>query len=330
MSTAVILDEHSLRALPGIEAALARAGALVMRSFGNTPSPQLLRRHAGVGVVGGADKAGLVARLERATTALAGVRAPVIGVLPPGLAPTRDLLGPGVVDLLPAGAGGAAERILLMARVPVVTGRPGGARPAPQKAVCGGPDGRQGQAEPAAHLVVVASSTGGVWVLGAMLRDLPGEARAVAIAQHMDAEFVSFFADWLGVVSGWRVCVVEEAAPLAPGTALLAAGGKDLVVERGRARAVPARSPFVPCADRLLASAAALGPAVVAVVLSGMGSDGAAGLAEILRAGGRGLCQEPATAVVPSMPESARRAAAGIRAAAPEALAGAIAALGRR
>jgi two-component system chemotaxis response regulator CheB len=52
-----------------------------------------------------------------------------------------------------------------------------------------------------------------------------------------------------------------------------------------------------------------------------MGADGAAGLAEVVRAGGRGLCQDPATAVVPSMPESALRAAPGASAAAPDALA---------
>ena len=70
-------------------------------------------------------------------------------------------------------------------------------------------------------------------------------------------------------------------------------------------------------------------PSAVGVVLSGMGADGASGLAEIVRAGGTGICQEPASAVVASMPESAMRAAPGALRAAPEALAATVAGLGR-
>jgi chemotaxis response regulator CheB len=328
VTTAVVLDDHALRIFPGLDAALAAAGALVMRSFRNTPNPQLLRRHAGVGVVGGADRAGLVARLERATTTLASVPSPVIAALPAGVAPCRDLLGPGVVDLLPAGAKRVAERILLMARVPVVTGARG--RWPPERECALRVDSlasagrarasrRSEGAEPA-QLVAVASSTGGVWVLAALLRDLPRAGRAVVVAQHMDAEFVPFFAEWLAGACGWEVVVVADGAVLRAGAVYLPAGGLDLVVEGERARAAPARSRFVPCADRLLSSAASRGGGTVGVVLSGMGADGAEGLAEILRAGGAGLCQAPATAVVPSMPECALRAAPGARASGPEAL----------
>jgi len=333
---AVVLDDHALQVFPRLDGALAEAGALVMRSFKNTPNPQLLKRHAGVGVVGGADKPGLIARLERATTTLASVPAPVIGVLPPGVGSTPDLLGPGVVDLIPAGAHRVAERILLMARVPVVTGargRPPQRTPAeregpsptpPRRAVPGAPVARVAPGQ----LVAVASSTGGVWVLGAMLRDLPQAGRAVLVAQHMDAEFMSFFAQWLSDASGWRVIVVDDAAPLEAGAVYVPAGGRDLVVEGDRARAVEARSRFVPSADRLLASAAARAARAVGVVLSGMGADGASGLAEIVRAGGTGICQEPVSAVVASMPESALRAAPRALRAAPEALAGTVAGLG--
>jgi two-component system chemotaxis response regulator CheB len=169
--------------------------------------------------------------------------------------------------------------------------------------------------------VTVASSTGGVWVLGAMLRDLPQDGRAVLVAQHMDAEFMSFFAQWLSDASGWRAVVVEDAEPLEAGAVYVPTGGRDLVVDGACARALESHSRFVPSADRLLASAAARGEGAVAVVLSGMGADGAAGLAEVVRAGGTGVCQEPASAVVASMPESALRAAPAARRAAPEALA---------
>ena len=336
MTIAVVLDDHALRIFPGLDADLARAGALVMRSFKNTANPQLLRRHAGVAVVGGLDRAGLLDRLERATTTLAGVQAPVIGILPAGVTAGRELLGPGVVDLVPAGTIRVAERILLMARVPVVTGaRPRPAAPPPASSPAPGPTAQPpGRAlTPArpvavaprgapADVVVVASSTGGVWVLGAMLRDLRADP-AVLVAQHMDAEFVSFFAEWLEGVSGWRVLLVEDAAPLQGGVVYVPCGGRDLVVaEDERVRAVASSSRYVPSADRLLASAARLSGRATGVVLSGMGSDGAVGLAELVRHGGRALCQAPGTAVVPSMPEAALRAALGAVAIPPDALAG--------
>ncbi len=92
---AVVLDDYALAALPGLDGALAGAGALVLRSFRGLPNPQLLRRMPGcrgAAVVGGSDRRSLVARLETATATLG---APVIAALPRGVAPARDLRGPG-------------------------------------------------------------------------------------------------------------------------------------------------------------------------------------------------------------------------------------------
>lgn len=330
-ATAVVVDDYALEAVPGLDQELAREGALVMRAFRGIPNPHLLRRYRGAAVVGGPDRTGLLSRLERAT---ASVAAPVIAILPPGVAATSDLRGPGVVDLVPAGARGVGRRILLMAKVPVVSvgrvprppepparaaGAPSTAAPAHEA----GPDAGSGAG---GDVVAIASSTGGVWVLAGLLRDLPPEGRAVLVAQHMESEFVPFFADWLQSASGWRTVLVAGAMPLADGAVYLPAGGQDLVLDGGLLRALPASSRFVPCADRLLASAATIGARATGVVLSGMGSDGAEGLAAIARQGGRVLCQAPATAVVPSMPESALRRTPAAIAVLPPALAGAIAA----
>ncbi|HYG67880.1 MAG TPA: chemotaxis protein CheB, partial [Anaeromyxobacteraceae bacterium] len=86
-------------------------------------------------------------------------------------------------------------------------------------------------------------------------------------------------------------------------------------------------SRFVPSADRLFVSAGRFGARAAGVVLSGMGTDGAAGLVELVRLGGHGFCQEPASATVPSMPESAARAAPGTAVVAPGELAHALEAL---
>jgi chemotaxis response regulator CheB len=312
---AIVVDDWALAAVPGLDQELAREGALVMRAFKGIPNPHLLRRYRGAAVVGGPDRTGLLSRLERATSSVA---APVIAILPPGVAPAADLRGPGVVDLVPAGARGVGRRILLMAKVPVVTaGRAAraaepsarGAAPAPAQSLAPVPAVAVAPAGgvPASDVVAVASSTGGVWVLAALLRELPRAGRAVLVAQHMDSEFVPFFAEWLQSASGWRTVLVSDATPVVDGVVYLAAGGRDLVLDRDVLRAPAASSRFVPCADRLLASAAERGGRATGVVLSGMGADGAGGLAEIARRGGRALCQAPASAVVPSMPESALR-----------------------
>jgi chemotaxis response regulator CheB len=331
---AVVVDDWALEAVPGLDQDLAREGALVMRAFKGIPNPHLLRRYRGAAVVGGPDRTGLLSRLERAT---ASVAAPVIAILPPGVAPAADLRGPGVVDLVPAGARGVGRRILLMAKVPVVTaGR--GPRPladaasaiaAPREALAPSrvqPGAAPGSRGPAADVVAVASSTGGVWVLAALLRELPPDGRAVLVAQHMEPEFVPFFAEWLESASGWQTVLVQDATPLAGGVVYLPAGGRDLVLDRDVLRALPASSRFVPCADRLLASAAERGARATGIVLSGMGADGAGGLAEIARRGGRALCQSPASSVVASMPESALRRTPSALALPPPALPGAIAA----
>ncbi len=324
---AVVLDDYALAALPGVDEALARTGALVLRSFRGLPNPQLLRRMPecrGAAVVGGPDRHGLVARLETATATLAS---PVIAALPRGVPPAPELRGPGVVDLLPAGTARAAWRVALMAEVPIVRG--GVARAAPAKADRPDPEmaviARSAGCAPE-RLIGVASSTGGVWVLARFLAALTERRReAVLVAQHLEGDFVPFFAEWLASVSGMRTVVVREPVPLEAGTAYVAAGGLDLHVDGGRAASGPATSRFVPSADRLLRSIAhAFGPRGAAVVLSGMGCDGAEGAAEVWRAGGRAVCQAPTTAVVPSMPEAALRRAPGMIALPPEALAAAV------
>lgn len=327
---AVVLDDYALAALPGLDGALAGSGALVLRSFRGLPNPQLLRRMPGcrgAAVVGGSDRRSLVARLETATATLG---APVIAALPRGVAPELALQGPGVVDLVPAGAAHAAERVALMAEVPIVTGGPrlaasiSAASSIQTPASTAAPSALAGRAPE--RVIGVASSTGGVWVLARLLGALAGRGReAVLIAQHLQADFVPFFAEWLASVSGVRTVLVSDPVPLETGAAYMAAGGLDLYVEDGRAVSGAPVSRFVPCADRLLRSLArAFGPRGAAAVLSGMGSDGASGAAEVWRAGGRVVCQLPSTAVVPSMPESALRHAPGIVALPPEALAEAL------
>jgi two-component system chemotaxis response regulator CheB len=329
---AAVVDDYALAALPGLDLALIEQGAVVLRCFERLPSPAMLRRlpdHRSVAVLGGRDLATLRARLETATATLA---APVVAALPPGILPLPELRGPGVVDLLPAATRGAAERVALMALVPIVSSgqrrlaapaaAPGSSPGAPRPGLGAVPQLPALPGAPPEQVLAIASSTGGVWVLAGLLQGYRRRATtAVLVAQHLEAEFVAFFADWIASVTGWPTVLVEDEAPLEAGRLYLAAGGRDLVAEPTRVLALPAVSRYVPCADRLLASVArAHGARARAAVLSGMGADGAEGLAEVARLGGRVACQAPASAVVPSMPESALRRAPGAEVATPEAL----------
>jgi two-component system, chemotaxis family, protein-glutamate methylesterase/glutaminase len=117
--------------------------------------------------------------------------------------------------------------------------------------------------------------------------------------------------------------VAKGRVELEPDVVYIAEGGCDLLVspEGHFAYSAPASSHFVPSANRLFHSfAAAFGPRGTAVVLSGMGEDGADGLVEVVRRGGTALCQLPETALVPSMPASALKRARGAVAVLPESL----------
>ncbi len=317
----VWVDDFALEALPELMAGLTEADAMVMRSFGRVPNPAMvaqLGQHRQVALVGGREFGQLVARIELATTTL---KVGVVAVLPKGVAAAERLRGPGVVDVLPAATRGAARRVVLMAQVPIVSsGRP---RAEPQPLP---PLPRPKRAVGDARAVAIASSTGGCWVLAELLRAVPPQQFPVLLAQHLDGEFIGFFAQWLAATTPWRTEVVDGPTALQPGVVYLPAGGRDLCVDREEhAYAAPSASRFVPNADRLFRTFAdSFGARATGVVLSGMGSDGAAGLAALVRAGGRALCQSPASAIVPSMPESAMRAAPSTLALPPELLGNAL------
>jgi len=101
-----------------------------------------------------------------------------------------------------------------------------------------------------------------------------------------------------------------EGAEIAPGTVALARGGLHLRIKTTGERLVaevdstPLTAPFCPSVDLLFESAAALGPAALGVVLTGMGNDGLAGATSIRRAGGHILTEAEESCVVYGMPRA--------------------------
>jgi two-component system chemotaxis response regulator CheB len=160
-------------------------------------------------------------------------------------------------------------------------------------------------------LVLIGVSTGGPPALETLLTQLPADFRwPILIAQHMPATFTGPLAKRLNGLSALTVSEVRQATPLHSGCVYIGRGDADLIVTRrgGRLVAMAAPSnpeyPWHPSADRLVRSAMAHLPAsqIVGVLLTGMGSDGAAAMADLHAQGGRTIAEAPETAVVWGMP----------------------------
>jgi two-component system chemotaxis response regulator CheB len=207
----------------------------------------------------------------------------------------------------------------LAARIRVIR-HPRGRPPAPR---------RRSLEAPGTPVVVIGASTGGPSALGVLLGALPGDlAASVLIVQHMPVGFVSGLAGWLNGCGPLRVKLGVDRALLCPGEVLVCPGGKDSLVEplgglgEGANSGVTAASRLrcvepqavahhVPSVDRAFTSVAAtVGPLAIGVMLTGMGRDGAAGIAALHAAGGRTIAQDEHTSAIYGMPQAAVQAGA--------------------
>jgi two-component system, chemotaxis family, response regulator WspF len=174
---------------------------------------------------------------------------------------------------------------------------------------------RQSAGEPAPRvsldrLVALGASTGGphalAEVLSGLSRDLPA---AVVIAQHMDAGIAPSFAEWLMRSSGFPVRIAISGDRPIVGEALLAGTDAHLVLTASgtlRYQTEPTETPYCPSVDVFFHSLAVHGPArSVAVLLTGMGQDGAHGLEALRRACWLTLAQDRGTSVIYGMPRAA-------------------------
>jgi len=166
---------------------------------------------------------------------------------------------------------------------------------------------------PAARIDVLAigTSTGGPNALAEVLPRLPKDLRVpVVIVQHMPPLFTRFLADRLDKQCSIRIKEGAAGSVLKPGEAWIAPGDFHMQVTRGEDKGVhlkmnqdPPENSCRPAVDVLFRSVArTYGPNVLAVVLTGMGSDGVRGSEEIKSAGGQVLVQDEASSVVWGMP----------------------------
>ncbi|MEZ1315721.1 chemotaxis response regulator protein-glutamate methylesterase [Pseudomonas fluorescens] len=156
-------------------------------------------------------------------------------------------------------------------------------------------------------LVAIGTSTGGPVALQRVLTQLPASFPApIVLIQHMPAAFTKAFAERLDKLCRISVKEAEDGDILRPGLALLAPGGKQMMIDgRGAVKILPGdeRLNYKPCVDITFGSAAkSYGDKVLAVVLTGMGADGREG-ARLLKQGGSSIwAQDEASCVIYGMP----------------------------
>lgn len=157
------------------------------------------------------------------------------------------------------------------------------------------------------QLVVIGSSAGGIEALSRVVASLPADFPApIVIAQHLDPRRPSHLHEILARHATLPVRVVEEREALEDGVIFVVPSSRLVEISHGALRLRPAKPGSVaPSIDVLLESAAGVfGPGLIAVILTGSGSDGAAGAWHVKNAGGAVVIEDPATAMFPSMPSS--------------------------
>jgi two-component system response regulator WspF len=159
-------------------------------------------------------------------------------------------------------------------------------------------------------LVALGASTGGPEAVATILSQLPAKfPAAVVVIQHMAGEFIANYAQWLRGRSALPVDLAQAGERPRAGQVAVAAQDEHLVLVSGGRMAYtrePADNPHTPSADVFFRSAATYWPeGGVAVLLTGMGEDGAAGLLTLRQARWQTIAQDEASCVVYGMPKAA-------------------------
>ncbi len=162
------------------------------------------------------------------------------------------------------------------------------------------------------RIVAIGTSTGGTQALEEVLTSLPRGVDGMLIVQHMPEKFTAAFAKRLNGICQIEVREAVSGDRVLPGVALIAPGGKHMLLKRDGAqyRVEVKDGPLVsrhrPSVDVLFRSVAKFaGHNAMGIIMTGMGDDGAAGMLEMKRAGARTLAQDEESCVVYGMPREA-------------------------
>ena len=173
-------------------------------------------------------------------------------------------------------------------------------------------DGARAMTQTTERVVAIGTSTGGTQALEEVLTALPRVCPGIIIVQHMPEKFTAAFAQRLDSLC--QIAVKEAATNdrVVPGRALIAPGGKHMLLRRTGAQYFvevvdgPLVNRHRPSVDVMFRSVAkCAGANALGVIMTGMGDDGAAGLLEMRKAGARTVAQDEQSCVVYGMPREA-------------------------
>lgn len=226
-----------------------------------------------------------------------------------------------IADRLVGALRAAAQANVGGVRMMAVNRLPVRGTPARSVPVVGGTSRLTSQGQAATRVVAIASSTGGPRALAEVVPNLPrGLGAAVLVVQHMPAGFTKSLAQRLHALSKLPVTEAEAGDPLLADRVYLAPGGRHMVLtgHPGAASIMLYDAPPIwgvrPSADPLFRSVAErFAGQSIAVVLTGMGRDGADGTRAIRDAGGRAVLQDRATSTIFGMPNAAFQTAGADR-----------------
>jgi two-component system, chemotaxis family, protein-glutamate methylesterase/glutaminase len=164
----------------------------------------------------------------------------------------------------------------------------------------------------AERIIAVGASTGGTEAIREFLLEMPVDCPGIVIVQHMPENFTRMFAERLNGLCQISVKEAEHNDPILPGHAYVAPGGKHLWVKRDEGQLLCKLSTEAPMnlhrpsVDFLFKSCAKwIGADAVGVIMTGMGRDGADGMAAMKEKGSWNIAQDEATSVIFGMPREA-------------------------
>jgi two-component system chemotaxis response regulator CheB len=162
------------------------------------------------------------------------------------------------------------------------------------------------------RIVAAGASTGGTEALREIIESLPPGAPGMLVVQHMPEGFTAAFAKRLDATARVEVKEAASGDAVVPGRVLIAPGSQHMLLRRSGTRYYvqlcngPLVSRHRPSVDVLFRSVAqAAGANATGIILTGMGDDGAEGLAEMRAAGARTIAQDESTSVIFGMPKEA-------------------------
>ncbi len=162
------------------------------------------------------------------------------------------------------------------------------------------------------ELVAIGCSTGGPPALQYVFQNLPMLPIPIVVAQHMPQAFTRLFAERVNKLTSYTVKEGDDGEMLENGTIYVAPGGTQMEVRRTaeglqiRTFSAKVTDLYAPSVDRLIISAGqACGERLVAIIMTGMGDDGAQAIRRVRELGGRTIAESPQTAIIFGMPNEA-------------------------